>query len=253
MKITVITLFPEMVRGVVDSSIIRRAQDKGLVTIDVVNLRDYATDNYKTVDDKPYGGGAGMVLRADIISSALTAVKSPDSKTLLTSAKGTVWNQKKARDYSAEKHIIILAAHYEGVDERVLEQVDEEISIGDFVMTGGEIAAAAIIDSVVRLIPGVLKKDEATDIESFKMYRVSDVERAVGHHTILDTLKSKGITEVPLLEYPHYTRPEVVNGRTVPDVLLSGNHADIELWRLRESFRQTVEKRPDILLTFPAE
>lgn len=247
MKITVVTLFPEMVRGFVNESIVRRAQDKKLVEIEIVNLRDFSTDKYKTVDGKPYGGGAGMVLRADVLAAALASVSSPDSKVYLTSAKGKTFNQSKARELSQLGHIVIIAGHYEGVDERILKNIDEEVSLGDFVMTGGEITAAAIIDSAVRLIPGVLKKDEATDIESFKTYKITDLEKVLGTHAILENLKKQKITEVQLLEYPHYTRPDEFDGEKVPGVLTSGNHADIETWRLRQSFEETLRKRPDLL------
>lgn len=250
MKITVITLFPDMVRGFVDQSIVRRAQEKGLVEIAVVNLRDFATDNYKTVDGRPYGGGAGMVLRVDVLAAALTSVKSSNSKVYLTSAKGAPYNQAKATALAKLDHIVIIAGHYEGVDERILTQIDEELSLGDYVMTGGEIAAVAIIDSVVRLIPGVLKKDEATAIESFKTYSIVDVEKVVGHQKVLSDLKNNGATHVQLLEYPQYTRPETFNDGSVPEILLSGNHAEIEIWRIRMSFEETLKKRPDLFLTF---
>lgn len=249
MKITVLTLFPKMIEGFFAESIIKRAQEKNLVQIEVLNIRDFASDNYKTVDDKPYGGGAGMVLKVDVLSRALKSVVSgqKSEKTVLTSAKGKPFNQKKAQEFSKLEHLILIAGHYEAVDERILQDVDEELSMGDFVMTGGEIAIAAVVDSVVRLLPKVLKKDEASIVESFHTYPIDDVISAVGQNEMLGKLKEKGVKEVQLLEYPHYTRPEEFNGKKVPEVLLSGNHADIERWRLQQSFQQTLQKRPDIL------
>lgn len=223
MKITVLTLFPKMVEGFFNESIIKRAVEKKLITIEVVNIRDFAVDSYGTVDDRPYGGGAGMVLRVDVIDRALEKVKTKKSKILLTTPKGKLFDQKKAMEYSKETDLVIIAGHYEGVDERVLEYVDEEISIGDFVMTGGEIAAAAITDAVVRLVPGVLKKDDATVNETFN------------------------IQGKKLLEYPQFTRPEEYKGKKVPEVLTQGNHKEIEKWRLDKAIEETEKKRPDLL------
>ncbi len=224
MKISIITLFPDMISGFIKESILKRAIDKGLVEIELINLRDFAQDKYKTVDDKPYGGGAGMVLRVDVLKDAISyALKNKQNKTkiILTSAKGKTYSQKKAIEYLKLNHIVIIAGHYEGVDERVLEYVDEEVSLGDFVLTGGEIAAASIVDSVVRLIPGVLKKSEAIQEESFsKTYP---------------------------LEYPQYTKPFEFKGHKVPDVLLSGNHKKIKEWRLNKSKELTKKLRPDLL------
>jgi tRNA (guanine37-N1)-methyltransferase len=247
MRITVITLFPQMINSFINESIVKRAQDKKQVEIEIVNLRDFATDNYGSVDDKPYGGGTGMVLRADILSSALKKVKSDASHVALTSAKGAPYNQKKALQFATLEHLIIIVGRYEGVDERILSQVQEEVSLGDFVMTGGEITAAAIIDSVTRLLPGVLKQDNATVIESFAEYDVDTLISVCGNHDELSALKEKGIKKVKLLEFPQYTRPEEFEGKKVPEVLLSGNHAEIEKWKLRESFAQTLQKRPDLL------
>jgi len=263
MKITVLTLFPKMIEGFFEESIIKRAQDKNLVEVEVVNLRDYATDSYKTVDDKPYGGGAGMVLRVDILHNALAKILNsklsiikqipntqypiPNTRVILTSAKGKTFNQAKAQEFSKLEHLVLIAGHYEAVDERILNEVDEELSMGDFVMTGGEIATAAVVDSVVRLIPGVLKKDEASVIESFHTYLLDYVITAVGENEILNKLKKTGVKEVQLLEYPHYTRPEEFEGVAVPEVLLSGNHANIGKWRLQKSYEETLKKRPDLL------
>lgn len=223
MKITILTLFPKMISGFFDESIIKRAVGKKLVELEIVNIRDFAIDKYGTVDDRPYGGGAGMVMRVDVVDRALQKVKTDKSKVILTTPKGKTYDQKKAMEYSRENHLVIIAGHYEGVDERVLEQVDEEISIGDFVMTGGEIAAAAIADSVIRLIPGVLKKEEATINETFN------------------------IGGKKLLEYPQYTRPEEYKGKRVPEVLIGGNHKDINQWRMEKAIEETRKKRPDLL------
>lgn len=253
MKITVVTLFPEMVRSFFNESIIHRAIEKNQVEIDIVNLRDFATDKYKTVDDKPYGGSAGMVLKVDILHKAIDQFKISNlkfnikEKIVLTSPRGTVYNQKKAKDYSKLDHLIIIAGHYEGIDERVSKYIDEEVSVGDFVLTGGEIAAAAIVDSVVRLMPGVLKKDEATENESFFNVSIDTLIKTVGEHEVLHGLKQRGVKTVQLLEYPHYTRPETYDGQIVPEVLLSGHHAEIERWRMQKAFELTLARRRDLL------
>jgi tRNA (guanine37-N1)-methyltransferase len=235
MKISIITLFPKMIVGFFEESIIKRAQEKKLVDIELINLRDFAIDDYGTVDDRPYGGGAGMILRIEPIYKALSEIfnfqfsifnkkiKDPRSKILLTSPKGKVFDQKKAQEFAQFDHLIIIAGHYEDVDARVLDLVDEEISMGDFILTGGEIPASAIVDSVVRLIPGVLKKNQATIKESFN----------------IDGKK--------VLEYPQYTRPENFMGKEVPEVLLSGDHKKIEEWKTKESLKETRKKRPDLL------
>ncbi|MCL4364477.1 tRNA (guanosine(37)-N1)-methyltransferase TrmD [Patescibacteria group bacterium] len=229
MKISVVTLFPKMVSGFFEESIIKRAVEKKLVELEIINLRDFAIDEYGTVDDRPYGGGAGMVIRVDVVHKAISNLKSKISnpklktKILLTSPRGKLFDQGKAREYSKIGHLIIIAGHYEAVDERVNAYIDEEISIGDFVLTGGEIPASAIVDAVVRLIPGVLKKEEATTSESFD------------------------IGGRKLLEYPHYTRPEEFNGLKVPPVLLGGNHKEIEKWRLDRAVELTEKKRPELI------
>ena len=224
MKISVITLFPDMISSFIKESIIKRAIDKGLVEIKLINLRDFAKDKYKSVDDKPYGGGAGMVLRVDVLKDAISfAVKNKKGKTkiVLTSAKGKTYSQKKAYDYSKLDHLVIIAGHYEGTDERILNYVDEEISIGDFILTGGEVVSSAIIDSIVRLIPEVLKKEEATKEESFSK-------------------------EYPL-EYPQYTKPAEFEGNKVPEVLLSGDHKKIKEWKINKSKELIKKLRPDLL------
>jgi len=240
MKISIITLFPKMISGFFEESIVKRAIEKKLVEIEIINLRDFAIDDYGTVDDRPYGGGAGMVLRIEplykavqfaisnfkfLISKKTPNSKKPISKTVLTSPKGKIFNQKKAQEYSRLDNLIIIAGHYEDVDARVLDYVDEEISIGDFILTGGEIPASAIVDSVVRLIPRVLKKDQATKNESFN------------------------INEKKILEYPQYTRPEEFMGKKVPEILLKGDHKKIKTWQLKKAYEETFKKRPDLLDT----
>lgn len=260
MKIIIITLFPKMLEGFFKESIVKRAIEKELVEIEIVDLRRFAMDKRGSVDDRPYGGGAGMVLRVDILHKALYSVKKDltagdagishsvrNDRVILTSAKGKSYSQKGAQEYSKLKQLIIIAGHYEGVDERILQYIDEEISLGDFVLTGGEIAAAAIVDSIIRLIPGVLKKEEASQIESFFTVAIKHLIETVGEDKILSQLKKKGVKEVQLLESPHYTRPEEFEGKKVPDILLSGNHAEIELWRLKKAYEETVKKRPDLL------
>lgn len=205
-----------------------------------------------------------MLLMVEPIYKAIRSIKSqsPNSnsqtsskskmqhtkrKIVLTSPKGTVYNQNKAREFSKLDHLILIAGHYEGVDERILTQVDEEISFGDFVMTGGEIAATAVVDSVVRLIPGVLEKTEAVQEESFFEASVSELEKIVGDDEIFNKLKARGKKSVQLLEYPHYTRPEEFKGQAVPRVLLSGDHAEIRRWRLSKAWEQTKKLRPDLI------
>lgn len=217
MKIDILTLFPKMFAGPFDESILRRAQDKSLVKINIHNLRNYTEDKRKTVDDRPYGGGVGMILRIDVIDAAISkllprrqAGKTLNSKIILLDATGEKFNQQKARELAKLDHLILIAGHYEGVDHRVHEHlVDEVISIGDYVLTGGEIPAMVLTDAIVRLIPGVLEKPEATEFESF--------------------------THPGTLEHPQYTRPEVYRRWKVPKVLLSGNHKEIEAWRKKKS------------------
>ncbi len=213
-----------MFEGVLNNSILKRAQQKGLVEYELINLRDFGQGSHQVVDDSPYGGGAGMVLKADVLTEAVKDVASRTSskkKVLLTSASGSTYNQQKARSLTTEEHIIIVCGHYEGVDQRFIDKyVDEEISVGDYVLTGGEIPAMILADSVTRLLPGVLEKEGATENESH---------------------------ENGLLEYPHYTRPDEFEGMRVPDVLVSGNHAKIEEWRNEESLKKTKKVRPDLL------
>lgn len=227
MKFSIITLFPEVFEPVLNSSILKRAQQKGLVAFELVNLRDFGEGPHKVVDGRPYGGGAGMVLKANVLTSAISKIKDQKSKIVLTSASGKPYTQQRARELSKLDHIILIAGHYEGVDQRFIDKyVDEEISIGDYILTGGEIPVMAIIDSVTRLIPGVLEKPEATIDESFSRLPTTDYQ---------------------LLEYPHYTRPEEFEGEKVPEVLLSGNHQEIKKWREEKSKEKTQKLRPDLL------
>ena len=219
MKFDVLTLFPEMFETM-NKSIIGRAIEKDLININLVNIRDFSKDKHKKVDDTPYGGGAGMVIRPDIVYDAYLSVKDENAKVIYMSPQGTVLNQKKVVSLSKEKHLILLCGHYEGIDQRVLDEiVDEEISIGDYVLTGGELPAMVLIDSVSRYVEGVISS-ESTSEESFSNN---------------------------LLEYPQYTRPEVFNGEKVPDVLLSGHHENIRKWRKEKSLENTYKKRPDLL------
>ena len=219
MKFDILTLFPEMFKPLYES-IIGKAIKKGIIDINITNIRDFSKDKHKKVDDTPYGGGAGMVIRPDVVYDAYTAIKNDDAKVIYLSPQGKVLDQKKVENLSKEKHIILLCGHYEGIDQRVLDEiVDEEISIGDYVLTGGEIPAMVLIDSVARNIEGVISK-ESTSEETF----------------------SNG-----LLEYPQYTRPEIFKDKQVPEILLSGHHENINKWRRNESIKNTYLKRKDLL------
>lgn len=225
MRIDILTLFPEMFPGVLGASILGKAQERGLVTINVVNFRQYAGNKHGTVDDTPYGGGAGMVLKPEPIFRAVEAIleEVPDTKPriILLCPQGRTFRQEIAEELAQEKHLIFLCGHYEGFDERVRQHLaTDELSIGDYVLTGGELPAMVIIDAVVRLLPGVLGNEESARTDSF----------ATG-----------------LLEHPHYTRPADFRGWKVPEVLLSGHHANIARWRKKEALRRTMERRPDLL------
>lgn len=222
MKISIITLFPEMFEGPFAHSMLLKAQKNGLLELELVNLREFGDGARKTVDDTPYGGGAGMVLRCEPVFAAEEQIKagSPDVKVLMMTPRGKKYAQIDAKRLSDQEHLIILCGHYEGFDERILTIVDEEISMGDFVLTGGEIPAMAIVDSIIRLIPGVLGHSDSAHDESF----------------------SAG-----LLEYPQYTRPEDFRGMKVPDVLKGGNHAEIEKWRRAQAVAKTRQSRPDLI------
>ena len=219
MKFDVLTLFPEMFQ-ILNQSIIGRAKEKNLIEINLINIRDFSKDKHKKVDDTPYGGGAGMVMMPDVVYDAYKSIKDENAKVIYMSPQGKKLTQKKVEELAKNKHLIILCGHYEGIDQRVIDKiVDEEISIGDYVLTGGELPAMVLIDSVSRYSDGVITK-ESTNEESF----------------------TNG-----LLEYPQYTRPEVFEGEKVPEVLLSGHHANIEKWRKEKSLEITAKKRPDLL------
>ena len=219
MKFDILTLFPEMFEAV-KQSVIGKAIEKQLIQINLINIRDFSKDKHKKVDDTPYGGGAGMVMRADVVYDAYKSVKDEKAKVIYLSPQGKKLNQAKVQELSKEKHLILLCGHYEGIDQRVLDEiVDEEISIGDYVLTGGELPAMVLIDSVSRYVEGVLSID-STKEESF----------------------SQG-----LLEYSQYTRPEEFLGKTVPEVLTSGNHQKINEWRRKSSLVNTFLKRPELL------
>ena len=219
MKIDILTLFPNMFDGILEESIIKRAREKGIVDIKIHNFREYSKDSHNMVDDTPYGGGAGMVLMCQPIFDCIKALKSKDSKVIMLTPDGNVYNQKIAYDLSREKHLILLCGHYEGFDERIKSICDMFISIGDFVLTGGEIPAMILIDSITRLLNGVITK-ESLDSESFTNN---------------------------LLDYPTYTKPRVYNGMEVPEILLSGDHKKIDEWRLKKQIEKTKELRPDLL------
>lgn len=252
MRIVILTLFPEMLSGFMNESIVKRAQEKGSVEIEVHNIRDFADHPHKIVDDRPFGGGAGMVLTVEPIRRALEKLKQDPlpgqkSRTILTSARGSVYKQLMAHEFSQLDELIIVAGHYEAVDERITNYIDEEVSVGDYILTGGELPAAIIADSVVRLLPGVLKKEDATQLESFFTVEIEELVNAVGSDPILRKLQRKGATSVHLLEYPHYTRPQEYLEQKVPDVLLSGDPKKIRSWQLQEAFKKTKEVRPDLL------
>lgn len=220
----ILSIFPEMFSSPLNFSLLKKAQEKGLIKISLHNIRDWAGDKQKMTDDAPYGGGCGMVMKLEPVEKALSAIRGKnekDSAVVLMTPQGEVFNQKIAAELSHKNRIIIVCGRYEGVDERIREHlVDREISIGDYILTGGELAAMVLIDAVSRFIPDVLGNPDSAQDESFSQN---------------------------LLEYPQYTRPAEYKGWAVPDVLLSGNHAEIELWRRKESLRKTYKKRPDLL------
>lgn len=225
MRIDILTLFPEMFSGVLGNSILQRAEEKEAVSYHVTNFREFADNKHKTVDDYPYGGGAGMVLKPqpifDAVANLTKQTNESNPRIILLCPQGERYSQKKAEELAEEKHLIFICGHYEGYDERIRTNlVTDEISIGDYVLTGGELGAMVVIDSVVRLLPEVLGKEESHQQDSF----------------------STG-----LLEHPHYTRPADFRGMKVPDTLMSGNHKLIEEWRTKESLRRTLERRPDLL------
>ena len=220
MKIDILTLFPEMIKGFLNDSIIKRCIDKGLVTINLINFRNYSKLSNHQVDDTPYGGGAGMVLRCEPIFECLDDIRTPDSFVILTTPDGIKYNQNVAASLSVnKKHLIIICGHYEGFDERIRSLCDMEISLGDYVLTGGELAACVIVDSVTRLLDGAINKE---------------------------SLKSESFTD-NLLDYPTYTKPSVYRNLKVPDILLSGDHKKIDEWRYQMQIKKTKERRPDLL------
>ena len=221
LKIQILTPIPSIVEGVLKESILGRAQEIGLTQLETVDLRQWTTDKHRSVDAPPYGGGPGMVMKVEPIAAALNELRTPQSKVIFLSPQGKPFQQKKARDLAKEEHLIFLCGHYEGVDQRVIDHlIDEEVSLGDYVLTNGALAAAVMTDAIVRLIPGVLGDENSAVTESF---------------------------EEDHLDHPHYTRPEDFQGWKVPPVLLSGNHAAIASWRGEQALEATKKKRPDLL------
>ena len=225
MKIDIMTLFPEMINTVMRESIIGRAQDKGVVEVKATNIRDYALDKHHKADDAPYGGGRGQVMLAEPLYLCHQALSAGEHvHTVFLSAQGQPFNQQKARELLAKEHFILVCGHYEGIDQRFIDEcVDEELSMGDFVVTGGEIPAMAVTDAICRMVPGVLPEEECFTEESHW---------------------------AGLLEYPQYSRPDEWHGRRVPDVLLSGHHENVAKWRKKESYKRTMLRRPDMWAQF---
>lgn len=226
MLFSVITLFPEMFQSVFNHALIKRAQDKNKISIKIINLRDFGIGKHKTVDDRPYGGGVGMVLKIDVLSNAIESVKQKKGKEaiILLDPKGEQYKQEAAEKFSKFDHIILLCGHYEGFDERIRDLVDFEVSVGDYILSGGEIAAMTVLDSITRLIPGVLEKKDANTFESFT-----------------------NIGKERILEYPQYTRPRIFKQKTVPKELLSGNPTIIESFRNKKANELTKKRRPDLI------
>lgn len=228
MRIDILTLFPNMFTGVINESILKKAMELGKVQYHITNFRDFSTDKHQAVDDYPYGGGAGMVLKPEPIFHAVEHIESVTNsspRVILLCPQGERYTQKKAEQLAREEHLLFICGHYEGYDERIRENlVTDEISIGDFVLTGGELAAMVVVDSIVRLLPGVLGNEDSPVLDSFS---------------------------TRLLEHPHYTRPAEFRGMRVPDVLLSGNHKLIDEWRRKQSLKRTLERRPDLLESYP--
>ena len=221
MQIDILTLFPKLCEGALAESMMKRAQEKGLATLRVHNIRDWATNKHSTADDTPYGGGQGMVMKCEPVFAAVEALRTPESKVILMTPAGRQFKQALAAEYALAPHLILLCGHYEGIDQRVIDHlVDDEISIGDYVLTNGAIAALVVTDAIVRLLPGVLGDEASAAEDSF----------------------SDG-----LLEYPHYTRPLEFRGWRVPDILLSGHHAEIAKWRRCKALEKTRKNRPDLL------
>ena len=220
MKIDVITAFEEMVDQTLSHSIVGRARKAGIIKLGTLSPRQFAEDKHKTIDDRPYGGGPGMLMKAEPLYQAITRLRKRGSYVILTSPRGQVFNQELAKKLAKRRHLIFVCGHYEGIDARIYPEVDLEVSLGDFILTGGELAACVMIDAITRLQPGTFKKEDVTSSESF---------------------------EGNLLEAPQYTRPEVWRGRRVPAVLLNGNHKEIEAWKREQSLALTKQLRPDLL------
>lgn len=218
MRIDILTLFPDFFEQFLKTSVIGRAIAKEIVKVNIINIRDYSQDKNKRVDDYPFGGGNGLIMKCQPIVSALNAIKTKDAKVFLLSAQGEVYKQKKAKEFTKIEHLILICGHYEGVDARILDYIDGEISIGDFILTGGEIPAMLIADSIIRLLEGSINKDSLVE-ESF---------------------------EDNLLEYPQYSQPRNFDGKKVPDILFSGNHKAIKTWRDKQKIINTLKKRPDL-------
>jgi tRNA (guanine37-N1)-methyltransferase len=220
LEIAVLSLFPEYFRSPLETSILKRAQEKGVLKIGLANIRDWSEERFSRVDDRPYGGGPGMVMMAAPLTKAIRAHKREESRTIYLSPQGPTLTAKRARELACEKHLILVCGHYEGIDARVLESdIDEELSIGDYVLTNGCLASLVLIDAVARFLPGVLGDEQAAEFDSF---------------------------ETGLLDWPHYTRPDCFEGRKVPEVLLSGNHKSILMWRQKEAEEKTKRIRPDM-------
>lgn len=220
-RVDILSLFPDYFNGPLDESILKQAKKKGLLEVNLVDIRDFADNKWRRVDDRPYGGGPGMVLMPDSTVKAIRSVKTEESRVIYLSPQGSTLNAAKARQLATYSHLVLLCGHYEGVDERILEkEVDEEVSIGDYVLTNGCLAAIVVLDAVVRFVPGILGHDLAAAEDSFEH----------GH-----------------FDYPHYTRPEIFEGSAVPPVLLSGNHQEIAKWRKEQALKKTRRVRPDLI------
>ncbi len=222
MRIDLLTLFPEFFASPLSQSMLKRAQDQGALGVRLLNLRDYTEDRHQVADDRPFGGGPGMVMKIEPLVKAIRTVRAEDPATrvLLMSPAGEVFSQDQARELAGLSHLLLICGHYEGVDDRIRYYIDGMLSMGDYILTGGEVAALAVVDAVTRLLPGVLGGEGATEEESF---------------------------EAGLLEYPHYTRPRVFEGREVPQILLEGDHGRVARWRRQEALRRTLDHRPDLL------
>jgi tRNA (guanine37-N1)-methyltransferase len=224
MRIDLLTLFPEFFRSPLSQSMLQRAQAQGAVAFRLINLRDFAEDKHQVTDDRPFGGGPGMVMKIEPLVKAIRTGRQEDPRVrvILMSPRGPAFNQEKALELAREEHLLLVCGHYEGVDDRIHYYIDEELSMGDYIVTGGETPALAVVDAVTRLLPGVLGGEGSIEEESF---------------------------QTGLLEYPHYTRPRVFEGRGVPEVLLEGDHGKIAQWRRQEALRKTAARRPDLLAT----